>query len=265
MAKTHFRTYITSMAIVLNSFEYLVLAQNPRTGQSRQMDKNQKPCLDVTLNLYTGPEDKPIDLGTQQHVFLDKPQRAMPGNKGVPAMDAILPSSVVEDWLTTLGEVIDEKVPYFVDDSSESAAMGPEFHHRISLIQIELPFNQPEKHCVSVMASVYEDEDFTRQLKSSQINIRFCTDECVERLYAEASQGQQPTAADLAIFRADNNLFSLTEFVANDGIIDGIGTVASQFYSALKANVDQYASIDVQQIMARFQANVAAMFPVTAA
>jgi hypothetical protein len=264
MAKTHFRTYLSSIAIVLNSFEFVQVATNRQTGEQRMLDRSQKPRLDVTLNLFAGPEEKPIDLGTQQHIFLDKPQRAAPGNKGLPAMDAILPGSVVESWLATLDSVVDEKVPYFVDDSEESAAIGAEFHHRINLIRIDLPFGRPEQHCVSVMASVYEDKEFTRQLKTSQVNIRFCTDEFVEAEFARLSQGQQPTAADLAIFRADNNLFSLTEFVAQPGIFDGIGIVAGQFYGALKSNVDQYSAIDVQKIMTRFQSHVATMFPVAA-
>lgn len=263
MSKTHFRTYLTSMVIVLNSFEYLFMAENPQTGQLRQLDQNQKPCLDVTLNLYAGPEDKPVNLGTQQHVFLDKPQRPVPGNKGLPDMSQILPGSVVEQWLSTLGTVVDEKVPYFFDDSAESAKLGPSFYHRINLIQIDLPYQQPDKHCVWVMASVYEDREFTRQLKSSQINIRFCTDEYVERLWNQ-SVGQRPTAADLARFRADNNLFSLSEFVKQPGIVEGIGIVAGQFYTALKQYVDQYEKIDVPTIMTRFQRNVETMFPPSA-
>lgn len=265
MAKTHFRTYLSSIAIVLNSFEFVQVATNRQTGEQRLMERQQKPRLDVTLNLFAGPEDKPADLGTQQHIFLDKPQRAAPGNKGLPAMDAILPASVVESWLSTLAEVIDEKVPHFVDESKESEAIGPAFYHRINLIRIDLPAGQPDQHCVSVMASVYEDPEFTRQLKTSQVNLRFCTDEYAEKLYSQASQGQQPTAADLAIFRADNNLFSLTEFVSQPGIIEGIGVVAAQFYGALKANVDQYSAIDVQTIMTRFQQAVQSMFPTAAA
>lgn len=249
------------MVIVLNTFEYLQVATNRQTGEQRMFDKQQKPKLDVTLNLYAGPKDKPIDLGTQQHVFLDKPQRPFPGNSGLPAMDAILPAEVVAAWLSTLATVVDEKVPYFVDESPESEASGPAFYHRINLIQIDLPAGQPDKHCISVMASVYEDPEFTRQLKTSQVNLRFCSDEFVEAEFARLAQGKQPTAAEMAIFRADNNLFSLAEFVAQPGIISGIGTVATEFYTTLKASVEQYAAINVATIMEQFAENVAGLFP----
>lgn len=261
MAKTHFRTYIRSIVIVLNAFEYVQVNTNRQTGEQRILDKQQKPNLDVTLNLYAGPKDKPVDLGTQQHVFIDKPQRPFPGNSGLPAMDSILPAEVVSSWLSTLAAVIDEKVPYFVDESPESEAVGPAFYHRINFIRIDLPAGQPDKHCISVMASVYEDPEFLRQLKTSQVNLRFCTDEFVERLFAEVAQGQQPTAANLAAFRADNNLFSLAEFVGKQGIVSGISTVAAQFYATLKTSVEQYAAIDVPTVMAQFAENVAALFP----
>lgn len=261
MAKTHFRTYLRSIAIVLNAFEYVQVATNRQTGEQRMMERQQKPRLDVTLNLYAGPKDKPIDLGVQQHVFIDKPQRAFPGNSGLPAMDSILPAEVVAAWLATLATVVDEKVPYFVDESAESAAMGPAFYHRINLIQIDLPAGQPDKHCISVMASVYEDPEFTRQLKTSQVNLRFCSDEFVEAEFTKLAQGKQPTAAEMAIFRAENNLFSLAEFVAQPGIIPGIGLVATEFYTTLKTCVEQYAAIDVPTVMAQFAENVAAMFP----
>ena len=77
----------------------------------------------------------------------------------------------------------------------------------------------------------------------------------------QVSQRQQSTAADLAIFRSDNNLFSLAEFMSQPGILEGFGVVATQFYSALKTNVDQYAAIDVATVMKKFTENVAEMFP----
>ncbi len=250
------------MNIVLNAFEYVQVATNRMTGEQRTQEKQQKPKLDVVLELFAGPEDKPVNLGTQQYVFIDKAQRPTPGNKGLPEMNQVLPESVVSDWLDVLAEVIDEKVPYFVDDSVESREIGGEFHHRINSISISLPADKPELHVIEAMASVYMDEAFTQQLTTSQVNIRFASDEYVERMYRQLSQGLEPTAAELARFRADNNIFSLAEFVSKPGVVAGVVTVGQQFYTTLKTNVNQYANIDVAKVMARFLETVQKLFPV---
>lgn len=259
MSKTHFRTYLTRFVVNLFAFEYIGATEDQR-GNRRPALGKQTPMLQADLTLFIGDEDKPRDVGSQQYIFTSKGTTPTDSHAGLPAMSQVLPTEVLDTWLTELDKVIDVKLPFYADESEEAQAGGPQGFIRVNRLEVSLPAQKPEQHCIAVICGLYEDEKYQRQIVNASIVVNFVTPEYAERVFKENTQ-REPSAAEIATFMASNDMFDLNGFIANPSIQAGVGTMVARLYSTLQSQVYQYAGIDVPTIMKRFAANLDTMYP----
>lgn len=262
MSKTHFRTYLTRFIINLNSFEFIGATEDQR-GNRRPALGKQSPMLQSDLTLFIGDEAKPRDVGTQQYIFTAKNTTPTESHRGLPPMGEVLPTEVLDTWLSELDQVIDVKLPFYSDESDEAKSGGPEGFIRVNRIEVNLPWQKPEQHCVTVICGLYEDAKYQRQIVNANIVVNFVTPEYAERVFREGTQSE-PSAAELATFMVANDMFDLGGFISTAAIQSGVGTMVARLYSTLQSQVYQYASIELPTIMGRFADHLQAMYPTKA-
>lgn len=263
MANTFFRTYLTAFAININAFEFVGIQEDRRTGQSFNAIGKQTPSFNADLTLFIGPENAPRDAGMQSYSFTAKPTQPTKSHSGLPVMGEVIPSNVIDAWLARLDQVIDEQLPFYSDDSPESKAAGPSGSIRVNRIEVRMPYNKPDQHCVTVFCGLYEDPDFQTQIVKSSIVLMFVTPEFAERVFKDNIQ-REPTAAELAEFMTANDMFDLAGFIGTPEIQVGVGSMVTQLYTTLKTRVFQYSQIDVPTIMQRFGRHLQEMYPAKA-
>lgn len=259
MSKTHFRTYLSRFFVNLNAFEYIGATEDQR-GNRRPALGRQSPSLQAELTLFIGDEENPREAGDQPYVFTAKNTTATESHRGLPPMSEVLPAEVLDAWLSQLGMIIDEKLPFYSDESDEAQTGGPEGFIRVNRIEVNLPWNRPDQHSIAVISGLYEDKDFNRQVISSSIVVTFVTPEFAERVFRESHQ-REPSSAELATFMAANDMFDLGGFIGIPAVQQGVATMVNRMYTTLKTRVYQYAGINVETIMTRFAETIGDMYP----
>ncbi len=259
MSKTHFRTYLSRFNVNLNSFEFIGTTEDKRGNQRPALGK-QSPVLQAGLTLFIGDEANPRDVGSQDYLFTSKNTTPTDSHKGLPPMSELLPTEVLDAWLGELAAIIDEKLPFYSDESDDAKTGGPEGFIRVNRIEVNLPWNRPDQHSITVISGLYEDKDFNRQVVNSSIVVTFVTPEFAERVFREAMQ-REPSSAELATFMANNDMFDLGGFIGTPAVQNGVAVMVSRMYSTLKTRVYQYAGINVETIMERFAETIGGMYP----
>ena len=262
MSKTHFRTYLSRFNVNLNSFEFIGTTEDQR-GNRRPALGKQSPSLQAALTLFIGDEAHPRDVGSQDYVFTSKTTTQTDSHKGLPPMSEVLPAEVLEAWLGELGEIIDQKLPFYSDESDEARTGGPVGFIRVNRIEVNLPWGKPDQHSITVILGLYEDKEFARQVVNSSIVVTFVTPEFAERVFKEATQ-REPSSAELATFMSSNDMFDLGGFIGTPSVQSGVAIMVSQLYTTLKDRVYQYAGINVETIMGRFAETISDMYPAIA-
>lgn len=149
--------------------------------------------------------------------------------------------------------IIDEVLPEYKDTAPEAEAGGPAIWLRVNRIEVAMPWGKPAEQHVGIIINGYEDKDFTRQIEDIVIWIGFGTDEFVKRTAGSLGINGDIPSDGIAQLRQELNIYSLKDLLAKPGVLQGMGALATAFFTVMKNQVYNWSGIDVNTVMSNFK------------